>query len=45
MTLGGGDGGGGGEIGRGLTAGEVRDGSPSGSRFCDDGVVGGHGRG
>jgi hypothetical protein len=29
----------------GLTAGEVRDGSPSGARFCDGGVATRHGRG
>jgi hypothetical protein len=35
----------GGQTGRGPTAGEVRGGSPPGSRFCDDGVVERHGRG
>jgi hypothetical protein len=43
-VLGGGDGGGG-ETGRSPTAGEVRGGSPPGSRFCDDGVVARHWRG
>ena len=43
----GGDGGSrrGGQTGRSSTAGEARDGSPPGSRFCDDGVVARHGRG
>jgi hypothetical protein len=44
MALGGGDGGGGANR-SGLTAGEVRGGSPPGPRFCDGGVVARHGRG
>jgi hypothetical protein len=35
----------GGRTGRSPTAGEVRDGFPPGSWFCDDGVVARHGRG